>query len=139
MPSVAEPKSPQATQGIGIRNDGSITVINIHPQVLDALPTQPDHPAQTNDEPRKEPEIDRPLVATSVYIDKQLKADILKQLPRDKSFGKLYQKMLDRYKKSPKDERVTTFKSFRLDSQSRLLFFQTAEGSKRICIPDKFM
>jgi hypothetical protein len=92
MPTTAERsgESHQTTQEIAIRNDGSVTVLNIHPQVVHTLPTDPGQPSQDNEEPGEESELNGPMVVTSIHMDEQLKSDILRQLPHDKSFGKLY-------------------------------------------------
>jgi len=56
---------------------------------------------------------------------------IIREYSRDKNFGKLYRNMVQRLQNSPKAERITTFESFRLDANTKLLFSPKGTASRR--------
>jgi hypothetical protein len=64
---------------------------------------------------------------------------IIRKYSRDKNFGNLYRNMLQRLRNSPRAERITTFESFRLDANTKWLFFRKDGSSEKLYIPDKFV
>ncbi|KAL2060379.1 hypothetical protein VTL71DRAFT_9774 [Oculimacula yallundae] len=79
-----------------------------------------------------------PAQMTMVHLDKQLVRSVVRQLPSDRTFGTIYRQIKSKYDKSPKDARIYTYESFRLDSKSKLLFFMD-DGKDRLYIPDKMI
>ena len=81
----------------------------------------------------------RTLTAASTFLDNDFIKSIAGSLPNDRTFGKVYRKMLGTFTDSPTNARVTTFESFRLDHPTKLLFFRDSDTEERLCLPQNFL
>ncbi len=69
-----------------------------------------------------------------IYINKSFIKKIIKKLPLDRLFRKLYIKIKKAYKRSLRDKYKTTFKSFCLDLKTNLLFYKNLVGDEQLYI-----
>lgn len=74
-----------------------------------------------------------------LHIDSTFGQTVAIALPNDKSFRRLYKKMVQRFEASPEDARITTFENFRYDSESGLIYFRDTDVKERLCIPDSLI
>jgi len=79
----------------------------------------------------------RMVQAISIHMDKQFVATLVRQLPTDRTFGTIYQRMKTAYLRSSRNARISTFESFRFDAKMKLLFFCNPNSTERLCIPNK--
>jgi hypothetical protein len=75
---------------------------------------------------------------TQVHLNKDFTARIVKALPADRLLGKCYRKLRQLYEltKTHYDRLTTTFKSFSIDPNSKLMFFhELGVEQSRLCLP----
>ena len=78
------------------------------------------------------------LTISVMQADPELIQSIVRELPRDKGFSKIYQQLRQDFNNTKGDVEgpITTLHNFRLDPKSKLLYFQD-DGNERLCIPHK--
>ena len=79
------------------------------------------------------------LSFTTIYIYNKTAKAIARLILSDKAFSKVYRKILQKFNNSPCNIRVCTFEDFRLDKQTKLLFFRDSPTEEQLCIPRKYL